>query len=113
MSVLGIDSGFSKIGYAVIEDGRVRGAGTWRPKTHYKKLNEQSIHKIRVMLPIVEETITRFNVDAIAVEIVPTLPMGQRDKVLAIENLFRVVSAMKGVLYQEVPAVTVKKLVVS
>ena len=98
MRVLGVDPGSVKIGYAVIEDDTrsqehrpvLLDFGLWSPATSSKKLNEKSIESIEWLYkdllgkPLIHESKT-----AICLERVPTQRMGQRDRVLAVENFFR------------------------
>lgn len=107
--VLGIDTGSVNLGWAVVEDFQLKDYGFHEGRSTKEGINDQTIDRMRMLLPVMQEIVRKHEVTHICIERVPVLQMAQRDKVVGTANLFRVMAMYQGLYYSEVAAITVKK----
>lgn len=110
MKVLGIDPGFSKIGWAIVAEGQLLTYGHREGKTPYKTLNAQTIAKMRYLYPQFRDLVVDSGITHLIVERVPVLNMAHRDKVIATMNMFRVLAIEMRLYYAEEAPVKIKRL---
>lgn len=108
-TILGIDTGSSNLGWAVVRDQRLLGLGLHKPAPSRETINAQTISRMRVLLPTIRQLIADHQVTHLAIELVPITNMGQRDKVLGTANMLRTVAMYEGLHYTELAANTIKK----
>ena len=112
--VLGIDTGFAHIGYALIEvDDFARQTlvdyGVWDMHSAYERMNERSVHAMRQLNTILD----KLKFDGIVLETVPggKTKFNAKDATLATTNFFRSYCIIHGLDYAEAMSRTFKSFV--
>lgn len=108
-TILGIDTGSTHVGWAVVRGKDLLDFGLHLGDAEKATINVQTIRRMREFLPRLRETITEHGVTHLCAELVPVTNMGNRDKVLGTVNLLRTAAMYEGLHYLELPANTVKK----
>lgn len=115
MNILGIDTGAVNVGFGVlsskvsVDRSPLVDYGLWGSRSEFKKINDKSIDSLRQLYPLVREKVEEWDITHILIETVPIKTMGQRDRVVATANLFRVLAIEFGLHYAEIAPVSVKK----
>lgn len=111
-SVLGVDTGFRHVGYAVtamdaLNSLELLAYGVWDLQADHQKMNRRS-YKGMVVLNRKLDTF-KHPFDAICLETVPPTRFNGRDATLASTNMFRAYSIFHDKRYSELHSMTIKK----
>lgn len=109
MKILGFDPGVSKVGWSIIEDGKLIDYGFQKFSSTEEKFNDKVNQEIKAALDFLKDKVDQ--VDAVAWEIVPAFgKMGQRDRIVGVATTLKILTFQKKKKWFGRPPIVVKKL---
>jgi Holliday junction resolvasome RuvABC endonuclease subunit len=106
-NILGVDTGITHFGYGIVSADKfdrvtyVTSGNVNLKNPKAKKANETAFRAMENLYPLLNDLVQYYCIMGIALERIPTVPMGGRDALIAVQNFVRSYCIINGLKYYE------------